>query len=155
MHVRNVKDFYAGLIFVLFGAAAMFFSTGYRLGTAAKMGPGYLPFALGGVQTLLGLALLGRALASRGGHEGRPSFRLKPVLVVLSSIVLFGLLLGTLGLVLSTALLVIGSSMASHEFRTREALLNAVVMVLIVVIVFVHFLGVQVPVWPPFLVGRT
>jgi len=56
---------------------------------------------------------------------------------------------------LSTVILVIVASMASHEFRWKEALLNAAVLVVIVVAVFVFFLDSQLPVWPAFLIERT
>jgi hypothetical protein len=150
MHIRHAKDFYAGLLFVAFGAAAMMFASGYRIGSAARMGPGYFPFVLGGVQVLLGLVLLGRSLSrTPRGTEGI-SIGVRPVILVLSSIVLFGLFLRPLGLLLCTILLVMGSSMASREFRAREALLNALALTGVVLVIFVWFLNYQIPVWPWF-----
>jgi hypothetical protein len=154
MHIRNAKDFYAGLLFVIFGTAAMVFAAGYSIGKAAKMGPGYFPFVLGGVQALLGLFLVVRSLSRKAGEPEGISVRIRPAVLVLSSIVLFGLLLRPLGLLLSTTLLVIGSSMASEEFRAREALLNALVLVVAVLVIFVWFLDYQIPVWPRFLSAR-
>jgi hypothetical protein len=69
-------------------------------------------------------------------------------------VVLFGLLLRPLGLLVSTTLLVVVSSMASHEFRWKEALLNAAVLIVVVLLVFVYCLDFQVPIWPSFLAGR-
>jgi hypothetical protein len=151
MHTRNVKDFYAGLLFVAFGAAAMVFAAGYRIGSAAKMGPGYFPFVLGGVQALLGLVLLARSLSRKGPGTERISVSVRPVILVLASIVVFGLLLRPLGLLLCTLLLVMGSSMASREFRPREALVNALVLLGAVLVIFVWFLNYQIPVWPQLL----
>jgi uncharacterized membrane protein len=74
---------------------------------------------------------------------------------VLSSIVLFGLLLLPLGLLLSTLLLILISSMASDEFKMKVAILNAFVLLIIVLIIFVYFLKFQIPVLPAFLGGRT
>lgn len=144
------KDFYSGIMFALFGTAAMFFSTAYRIGSAANMGPGYFPFALGGLLVLLGIAILLRSLFKR--TESRAILiRFKPPLFVLSSVVLFGLALQPLGLLVSTFLLVVVSSLASDEFRWREALINAGLLGCLVLVVFVYLLKFQVPVWPGFL----
>jgi hypothetical protein len=69
-------------------------------------------------------------------------------------VVLFGLLLLPLGLLVSTTLLVVVSSMASHEFRWKEALLSAAALVFIVWVVFVYGLDFQVPIWPSFMTVR-
>ncbi len=52
---------------------------------------------------------------------------LKTLLWILGSVVLFGLLLKPLGMVLSVFVLVLVSSMASHEFSWKGATLNGVV----------------------------
>jgi len=154
MHIKRTKDFKAGLIFMFFGIASAVISGSYQIGTSAKMGPGYFPFALGGVLTLLGLVISLRSLSRGEGMRKARSFRAKPLVLVLSSVVLFGLLLRPLGLVLSTMILIIVSSLASDEFKKKEAILNAFVLLAIVLIVFVYFLKFQIPVWPSFLTGR-
>jgi hypothetical protein len=68
--------------------------------------------------------------------------------------VIFSLILRPLGLLLSTAVLVVLAGKASHEFRWKETLMNAAVLVGIVLLVFVYFLEFQVPIWPWFLAGR-
>jgi len=155
MHIKNTKDFYAGLVFLLFGIPAMILSRWYQIGTAAKMGPGYFPFLLGGLLTALGLVILLRSLSKEEGTKEVLTFHVKPAFLVLSSVVLFGLLLRPLGLLLSTVLLVIVSSKASFEFKLKEAILNALVLLAIVLIIFIYLLKFQIPVWPSFLAGRT
>jgi hypothetical protein len=155
MHIRNIKDFYAGLVFLLFGIPAMILSRWYQIGTAAKMGPGYFPFLLGGLLTVLGLVILLRSISKKEGTGNVLSFKTKPAFLVLSSVVLFGLFLRPLGLLLSTVLLVIVSSMASFEFKMKEAILNALVLLAIVLIIFIYLLKFQIPVWPSFMAGRT
>ena len=130
MHIRHPKDFLTGIMFILFGAAAMAFATEYPIGSAAKMGPGYFPFVLGGVLGVLGLVVLARSLLWATGSHGWPTLRLLPVTLVLSSVVLFGLLLRPLGLVGATLVLVLICSRASSEFRWKEAVLNAGVLTL-------------------------
>jgi len=80
---------------------------------------------------------------------------LRPVLCVLIAVVLFGLLLPSLGLALSTVTLVVLSSLGSHEFKLREALLSSAVLLIISLALFVYFLKIQAPAWPVLFVGRT
>lgn len=155
MRTRNPKDTYAGLVFVLFGAAAMIFSLRLNIGTAAKMGPGYFPFVLGGILCVLGIVIGLQSLLWTKEVKKGPSLHWKPLVLVLFSVVLFGLLLRPLGLLLSTLLMIVVSSAASHEFRIKEALLNACALAFVVLMIFVYFLEFQVPVWPTILVGRT
>jgi predicted lysophospholipase L1 biosynthesis ABC-type transport system permease subunit len=83
-----------------------------------------------------------------------PALQFKPLAIVILSVVLFGQTLQPLGLLLSTAALVVLASKASHEFRWPEALLNAAALVAIVLVVFVYFLEFQIPIWPSFVAGR-
>lgn len=153
MRISNPKDFLTGLMFLLFGAAAMLLSRGLTIGTAAKMGPGYFPFALGLFLAVLGAVLVWRSLLRAKDLKPWPPVQLKPLAIVLLSVFLFSQILKPLGLLLSTALLVVMVSKASHEFRWREALANAAVLVIIVLLVFVCFLKFQIPVWPAFAAG--
>jgi Zn-dependent membrane protease YugP len=118
------------------------------------MGPGYFPFALGAVLAALGSVVLLRGSLWAKGVHAWPALQLKPVGIILFSVVLFSLILRPAGLLVSTAALVLLTSSASHEFAWKEALLNAAVLVGIVLAVFVYFLEFQIPVWPSFIAGR-
>ena len=148
MRISHPKDFLTGLMFLFFGAAAMALSRGLTLGGSAKMGPGYFPFALGLLLAVLGAVLLSRSLLRTEAPQPWPSLHLGPLAIVLLSVFLFSQILKPLGLVLSTALLVVMVSKASHEFRWRDALINTAVLVAIVIAVFVYLLEFQIPVWP-------
>ena len=58
MQRAGIKDILSGLIFLGFGAAFGYAATGYPLGTAFRMGPGYFPLVLAGVLALLGVAIV-------------------------------------------------------------------------------------------------
>lgn len=154
MKIRNRKDFFAGALFIAFGLGAVFLATKYRIGTAARMGPGYFPFSLGIVLTALGLFLSGRSLSLGAEAVKIAPIQPRPLCLVLFSIVLFAFLLRPLGLVSSILLLVLISSMASHEFRIKEALISAGVLLLIVFLIFICALETQIPLWPALLSGR-
>lgn len=51
------KDFYAGLVMVLLGAAVTLNSTTYNLGTFMHMGPGMFPLMLGILLTFIGILI--------------------------------------------------------------------------------------------------
>jgi hypothetical protein len=84
-------------------------------------GPGYFPRILGILLILLGSALALRRCGCRGRYprgNGGDADRARCV-------VLFGMVVTRLGLVLSTILLIVVSSAASHEFRP-EASISAI-----------------------------
>jgi hypothetical protein len=60
----------------------------------------------------------------------------------------FGVALPSLGLVLSTVILIMLSSSASTEFRPREAMVSSVLLAALGVGVFVIGLKLQLPIWP-------
>jgi hypothetical protein len=147
--IRHPKDFLAGLLFIAFGIAALVIGSNYTLGTAARMGPGYFPRILGGLLVVLGAALALRALRING--PPLPRWHWRPVVIVLGSVAAFGLVLTSLGMVVSTVLLIVASSSASHEFRFRESLISGVTLAVLAVVVFVLGLKLLLPIWPAFL----
>ena len=150
--IRNPKDFGSGCLFAGFGLTAVVLGASYPVGTAARMGPGYFPRALGLILIAMGAVLILKSLRTRGSAITISTY--KPVLVVLGSVVVFGLAVLPLGLVLATVLLIILSSAASHEFRWKEAVIASAVLAAFVVAAFGYGLNLQLPILPPFL-GRS
>jgi hypothetical protein len=144
--VRSPKDFFAGLLFIAFGVAAIVIGSNYTLGSAARMGPGYFPRMLGILLIILGALLSLRALRLQGSKI--PPFAWRPTLTVLASVVIFGLIVTYAGLVISTILLIVMASSASHEFRPREAVISAVFLAALCVGIFVIGLKMQIGIWP-------
>ncbi|GAB7545302.1 tripartite tricarboxylate transporter TctB family protein [Cupriavidus sp. CuC1] len=153
MRIRSQKDFASGLMFILVGLGFSWVARGYSMGSAAKMGPGYFPFLLGLVLAVLGAFVLIGSVSKKGEADQLARWDLKTLLWILGSVVLFGLLLKPLGMVLSVFVLVLVSSMASHEFSWKGAVLNAIVLVLISMGAFVYGINLQMPVWPAFITG--
>ena len=149
--IRNPKDFWAGFLFVLVGIAAIVLGSRYNLGTAARMGPGYFPRILGLLLIALGGVIAVRGLRTQG--IAIPAWRWRPTIVVLFSVVLFGLIVTYVGLALSTVILIIIASTASTEFRWKEALISGVLLAVLAVGVFIIGLKLQLPIWPVFLHG--
>ncbi len=151
MEIRNHKDFASGAFYTAVGVGFSYTSTNYVMGTAAKMGPGYFPFWLGIVLSILGLIVVAGSMSSRAEPDRLERWDVKTLLWILGSVVLFGLLLYPLGLIISLPVLVIVSSMASHEFNFKWAVVNALVLTLLSYAAFVYGLNLQFPLWPAFL----
>jgi hypothetical protein len=143
--IRSTKDFWAGLIYLLFGASAVIIARDYDMGSALKMGPAYFPTLLGYLLALIGIISIGRSFISDGTPIGEIAF--KGLLVVIASVLLFGFLVRRTGLVIALPLLVLISAWASDHFRWRPTLILAAGLTLFCVFVFLRGLGVPLPVW--------
>jgi hypothetical protein len=58
------RDYYAGGLMLLLGVGAAVTGSGYKFGSLARMGPGFMPVVLGVVLAFLGILIAGTALAS-------------------------------------------------------------------------------------------
>jgi putative tricarboxylic transport membrane protein len=144
--VRHPKDFVAGLLFIAIGIGAIVIATNYPLGSAARMGPGYFPRMLGILLIFLGAILALRALRLQGAPLPRWPWR--PTIVVLGSVVLFGLIVNRVGVALSTVVMVVLASSASHEFRPVESVIAGVLLAIAAVGIFILGIKLQLPIWP-------
>jgi len=150
MQLRNRQDFWSGVMFIALGLGFAWQASSYQMGTAARMGPGYFPFWLGIVLALLGAIVLLGSL-SKKAHETHVEFRLAHLFLVVGSVVLYGFILKPLGIYLSVFILVVVSSLASHEFSLKVAVANAIFLVVFSYLAFVKGLGLIFPLWPSFL----
>jgi len=126
--IRNETDFWSGVMFIAFGLFFGAFATRYDFGTAQVMGPAYFPTLLGGLLALVGVlvALAGLGRAGEGGKLER--FHFAELTWVLGAVVVYAAILRWAGLLVSMLALIVISSLASHEFRWKEAILLSIVM---------------------------
>ncbi len=151
MQVKNKQDFWSGVMFVLIGVAFALKATTYSMGTAARMGPGYFPFWLGTVMACLGAVILVSSLRPKAVETVVEKFDFRILAIIVGSIVLFAFILRPLGLIISMFMLVIVSSMASHEHSWKVSAMNAVFLTVLCWLSFVKGLGLVFPIWPTFL----
>jgi len=138
----------------MFLAIGVFFAVvaaGYQMGTAARMGPGYFPFWLGVVLALLGVVVALTALSPEAEENHVDRFDWRILAVIIGAVILYGLLLRPLGVYLATFLLVVISSVASHDFSWKVAVANGIFLVVFSYLAFVKGLGLIFPLWPSFL----
>jgi hypothetical protein len=136
-----------------FALAALVLGRKYPVGTPASMGPGMFPMILGGCLGLLGLGCSVRAMRPGKAVARIEPIQPRPVLVVLGSIVAYGVTLPGLGLVVASMLLVVISRFAAPGFRWLEVTIFGALLTVGCVLVFIVGLKMPVPIWPVFLGG--
>ena len=144
--VRSPQDFWAGVLFVAFGAAGLWLNRNYAIGTASRMGPGYLPVALS-----LGLVVIGSIVAARGlvlpGPRIERAHRRPPVFV-LGGMLVFYALIEIAGLAVTTVLATALAALATREpIRPLQVAIVALGMTVFSIALFVYLLKQPVPVW--------
>jgi hypothetical protein len=151
MVIRNQKDFWAGVLFLVTGLGFVVLSQDYKMGTAAKMGPAYFPTVLGGMMALLGLLIMIPSVRRHRPEEriGKVDFR--TIGLVLLSVIVYAMTLPTLGFIVALTLLVFISSLASHEFSLKSTIVSTVVLLVGSWLVFIKGLELQFPFLPVFL----
>lgn len=151
MKIRNQRDFGAGVMYIVIGIFFSSIATHYRMGTTAQMGPGYFPFWLGALLSLIGLILTFSSISKKTNAEKIPKFDVKILLWITGSILLYAVLLPTLGFIFAIFVLVFVSSSVSHEFGWKGTLVNATVLVIFTYLAFVVGLSLTFPLWPIFI----
>ncbi len=154
MKIKSQRDFVSGVMFIAIGLAFAIGATTYSFGTSARPGPGYFPLLLGLILTVLGAAVLFKALTieSDGGDPiGRIAW--KPLLLILGAVILFGALLPRLGMAITVPILIAIASLGGDEFHWKGVLATCVILTVGSYLVFVKGLNLTIPVWPTFLAG--
>ncbi|MBM3388916.1 MAG: tripartite tricarboxylate transporter TctB family protein [Betaproteobacteria bacterium] len=153
MKIKSQQDFWSGLMFLVSGALFAWGAiANYSFGSSARPGPGYFPFGLGIILALLGALIMFEALTIET-EDGEPigDIAWKPLLVILGSVFVFGLLLPLVGMLIALPLLVITSSLASEQFTWKGTLTNGVFLTGFSWLVFIKGLGLTIPLLPAFL----
>lgn len=152
LKIHNQKDFWSGVMFVVIGILFMLWSQAYQFGTASRMGPGYFPTVLGGMQVVFGLMVMWPSL--KGPEVKVERFGWRGLFVILGAVALYAILLPHVGFVVALVALILISAWASPEFGWKESLISVVVLGILSYLVFVVGLELQFTVWPDFIVAR-
>lgn len=136
-------DLASGILVLATGAFFAFGALEYRIGSAARMGPGFVPLVLGIIAMVLGVAIIISAL----GREGRlPDFRLRTIAPILAGILAFALILPRVGVVPATFATVILCALSSPQSKVWTSLALAVGVCILIWLTFVVLLGLPIPV---------
>lgn len=137
-----------GAIFMLaLGGVALHQASHLRIGTAAAMGPGYFPMMLGILS--LGFAALIAVDAWRNAETRVDLGPLRPVILLMASILAFALLLNVAGGVIATAVMLVIGALAEGRRKPLELFLLVLVCVVAVWLGLVVGLNMQIKMLPP------
>lgn len=146
LKIRSIKDFNAGLMFIAIGAVFGIGANQYPMGTAVRMGPAYFPSILGWGTVILGIMVLIDAFIEPDDPPTPVAWR--ALTLVLGSVLAFGALINTGGLITATVAVIIISAMGGHEFTWRAAITSAVSLSIIVWLIFDKGLGLPFKLFP-------
>lgn len=144
----DMRDLTAGLAMIAVGSfVALYASANYKMGDAARMGPGYFPAMLGWILAFLGLVIAALAFRKAVHLLTPPPFTPRPFIAVIVSVWLFSVLISRIGLIPTTIVTVVVTAVGSNSFRFGRALVLGVCLSVIAWLIFT--LGLQMTL-PPF-----
>jgi len=149
--VLTHKNVLAGLMFIAIAAFGLFVSRDYPIGTALRMGTGYVPRLLCWILLGLGCLVLFQGLrdARLTGSSGEGlDWGWRPLLFVAASLTIFGLAIERLGLVVSILIMTAIGALATRALRPLETAIAALVLIVLSWAIFILGLGLTIPVWP-------
>ena len=133
-----------------FGAYFTLESLSYEIGTAFRMGPGFMPLLLGGVLCALGVAVAISGLGKPDTEErDPPSWR--AIALILGTIIFFALTIRGLGFIPVVFVSAFGAAMASRQNSPLFAAILAVGLTVMCTLIFVVGLGFPVALFGPWL----
>ena len=147
--IRINQDFVSGLMFAGWGIAGLWISRDYPMGSALRMGPGYVPRIL-----CWGLIALGAIIAIKGAMvagEKITRWHWRPLVVVSIAVLAFAFLLEPGGIVAATFAIVVIGALGGPEFRLVESLILATGLAIGATFIFIYGLKLPMPIWPAFL----
>ncbi|WP_162300795.1 tripartite tricarboxylate transporter TctB family protein [Alkalilacustris brevis] len=134
----------SGLIVIAFGAWFAYGALDYRIGSLARMGPGFVPYSLGLISVGLGTLIV----LSAFGRVGRvPSIDWRGMVCVLGAVGLFAWLLPRTGMIPATIVGVVVASVGSPLTHPPAVPILAVGVAAGAWVVFALILGIQIPVF--------
>lgn len=142
--IRAPREFWLGLVYLFFGAGGLWFAQDYPMGTASRMGPGYMPSVVCLLLILFAVVSFTRSVQLTGDPAG--SLALRPLLFVLGGVLAFAVLAEPVGLIGAILALVLLSAAGSPEFRLQwEPVAGLAGLIAFCGLVFVWGLGVPLP----------
>lgn len=142
------QDVVAGLMFMVAGGLFLWFGRNYAVGTALRMGPGYLPMVLGWLLVAIGALIAGKGALIAG--ERLEGWALRPLILVCAAFLVFAWTIDSLGLLATAILTMICAAAGGMEFRLREQVILAVLSAIACAAIFVYELGLPLRYWPAF-----
>jgi hypothetical protein len=147
---RALKDILAGAIFIALGLAFALGALAYEVGDPLRMGPGYMPLALGILLAGLGVAVIVKGFLA-GEAEAIGGAEWRAIVLIVTALLFFGLTvrgLGVAGALLGTTLL---ASLARARTPLVEVAVISIGLTVLSVVLFIYVLQLRLPLTGPWL----
>lgn len=146
-NVARSRDFYAGGLMILLGLVAAWVGPSYGLGTLTRMGPGFMPMALGIILILLGVAIAASASAEADGEGVLPAHpQWRGWACVLAGPILFIVCGSVGGLIPASFACVFVSALGDRTATLKSSFVLAIVVTAFGVGLFSYILQVPMPI---------
>ena len=145
----DVKELAFGLFLVALALVALAATRSLSIGTAADMGPGFVPRALAWI--ILGFGAVFCVTGLLKSAEPLPAPAWRPLLTILASIAAFAVLFSTLGLIAACICCVLVAGTAAGPVRWGRLMLFGPLLAAFSALLFVKGLGLPFKLWPSFL----
>lgn len=144
----NQKDLLAGTILLAFAVAGLWLNLDHTLGSARRMGPGYMPMLSFGLLLLIGLGVTLAAFFN--GPDDLDRWAWRELFLILASICIFGLMLEKAGLIVTLAVTIAVSALGDRTHRPLGVLGLIAFLIALCWLVFIYWLDIRIPVWPTY-----
>jgi len=145
LKITSQEDFWAGMMFIAFGALAIFIASDYPYGTAARMGPGYFPTWIGICMVLLGVMITVSGFRVQG--QGIGKWPWKAMILISLAFIFFGWAIDNVGFIIALFVMVTLASLAGRDYRWLEAGIVAIVLIIGSWALFIKALELSFPLW--------
>lgn len=146
MLIKDRRDFFSGLVLLFFGLGALIIASGYRFGTAFRMGPGYFPIVLASLLVVIGIVVTLKS--TKASVMEMPRIAWRPLIIVSAAVLIFGLIINGAGLALSTFAMTIASRVARPGYPWGETFLLGIALAVLCAGIFYFGLHIQMPLFP-------
>ncbi|KQS95493.1 tripartite tricarboxylate transporter TctB family protein [Rhizobium sp. Leaf386] len=143
----NAKDIATGVFLIAIAGIGSFLNLENVIGTAAQMGPGYMPMLIFSLLAILGVAVI--VVGLRNGPDPLERWAWKELVLILGAMSAFGVLIERIGLGLSVATVVVIASIADRSHTVLGVAGMTVALVFICWLVFIIGLNLNVSFLPP------
>ncbi len=145
----NATDIASGAMLLVLAAVGLSINLQYPLGTASRMGAGYMPLI---AFVTLGILGMGVTVSGFRGAPGRlENWAWRELVLILAAFAIFGALLEDIGMAASIIALVVISGLADRTQTLKGLAGLAAVLLVVCWLVFTWGLQIRVPFFPPFL----
>jgi putative tricarboxylic transport membrane protein len=146
--IKNPQDFYGGLALLALALVAWWASSDLPGQSGFAFGPGTAPRLFIALLAINGIGIMVHGVMVHGPDVERYAWR--GPLFVTASIFVFAICIRSLGLVISSFLLVLVAAVGSEEFRWKETVIWGAVLSAFCSVLFPKVLNLPMQLWPWF-----